>query len=257
MKNQKQLQVEIGTKIGAELSEKLQGAKVEVCYINLRYKKDRGYTFYIYSNQYDYRKITVNYVPGVTIENYTNFIIGCLNNEDECVLNHVASSEEKYVVDIINRTNAENLYVIDGRLMGEGFEIGLDDNVEYLSYNKLSGTLEIQSAGEKFEIDLVKENIIFVNEYEPEAKPINNNFMHKVCNSWNQIKGIWAILLYSDEDECLRIKDIETGNITDLVGLDNINYIRLNEREKKICVEYVEDEHGFTGFELSLAGIEY
>jgi hypothetical protein len=252
-----QLQLEMGKKIKEELSKEFK--RVDVGYVNLDYSVTKGYVFYLYAymDNYDYIKVNVNFVEDATVENYVHFILESVD-KNENITEHFASAEERYIIDILNETNLDSIYVFDGCLYADEYEIGLND-IDYISYDKINSILEIYSDEEKFEINLKDETIEYIEDdiKAETTEIIDNSFMHKICNEWNQIEGIWGILLYNDEDECLRIKDLETGNINELAGLDDINYIKLDKAKKKIYVEYDEDECGFSSFELSLVGIEY
>ncbi|AKA70161.1 hypothetical protein [Clostridium scatologenes] len=261
--NVKQSQRETGNKIKEELSKYLQGMKVNVSYTNLNFKYGKGYTFYIYHNKnnYDYKKININYVEEIEIMDYVLFILECLNKNGKNIVEHISTAEEKYIIEILENTGVHNIYVFDGYLCDTKSDNQIDLScIDSLNYDRVESKIEIVVDDEEFLVDLVQEEIIWTNEpdYDREnSETIDNDFMYKLCDKWNKIKNIWGILLYSHEDECLKIKDNETGNINDLVGKDDINYVKFNPKENKIYIEYDEDEYGFTGFELSTIGIEY
>lgn len=246
--------------LGEQLKKDLENyfnTKVEIAYVNEDYNSvSQGFMIYLYLDKYNYKKIGLNYLPCLDTNDYIGSVKYALENNRFDI--HIASIEEIYISQILKKNTIHDLYIFDGWLMGNGYEIDLND-VDYFSHDKMNSLLEIWSDEEKFEIDLLDETIEFI---EPDCKiekaePIDNKFMNKLCDSWNRIKDTWCTLSYSNKDECLKLKDIETGNITTLAALDDINYIKLDEREKKLIVEYDEDEYGFTGFTLSTVGIEY
>lgn len=258
--NIKQLQKEIGIKIKEELSKKFM--RVDIGFVNLDYKDGKGYVFYIYNFEdiYSYMKINVNFVQDAKVEDYVKFILDCIDKNKNLEI-HEATPEERYIIQILEQTGVHDIYIFDGCLCNTKNDNEIDLScVDELKYSRIESKIEIVVDDEEFLVDLAQEEIVWTNEpdYDKESEEIiDNNFMYRLCNKWNQIKGIWCNLLYSDKDECLMLKDLETGNINVLVGLDDINYIKFNKKENKIYVEYDKDNYGFTGFGLSTIGIEY
>lgn len=248
--NVKQLQKESGIKIKEELSKKLDGIKVDVAYANSDYISGKGFAFYIYHNKnnYDYKKINVNYVEEAKVIDYVLFILECLNKNDENVTEHIATAEEKYIIDILNKIQAEKLYIFDGCLYGNGYEIGLDD-VDYIAHDKINNILEIYSDEEKFEIDLLDGTI--ESEEDDNGEPITVNFIEKVVEKFNEL-NYWC-KLFCDRD-MIYIRDKETNNIQELVAIDDMDYVSLKNR--KLFVSHSEDEYGFDSFTINEDGIE-
>lgn len=265
--NVKQLQLEMGNKIKEELSRYF--FKIDIGYVNLDYSVSKGYVFYIYNyiNEYDYAIINTNFVVGATPEYYVDFIINCIE-ENKNLVEHFASPEEKFILDVLGKNKVKNLYVFEGELYSKNDYEGIDlSSVDYIAFDKINNILVIYSDEEQFEINLTDETINWLTEpdYEDETADydreesgeiIDNDFLHTLCNKWNQLQGIWGILLY--EDECLKIKDIKNENINELVALDDINFIKFNKEKKEIFVGYDNaDDENFTSFKLTKDGIEY
>ncbi|QXE20032.1 hypothetical protein [Clostridium sp. 001] len=236
--------------IGKELEKLLKKKydKVEMVYTNLGYETfKRGITVHIYQNDYDYKEINLKYPIDATNEEYFETVIYCMKNK-KWNNEHIASPEEKYIIDILSELQGEELYIFDGYLYGNEYEISLND-VDYIANDKINNILEIYSDEEKFEINLLDGTI--ESEENDNAEPITVDFIEKVVEKFNKL-NYWC-KLFCDRD-MIYIRDNGTNNIRELVAIDDIDYVSL--KNKKLFVSHNEDEHGFDSFTINKYGIE-
>lgn len=156
-------------KVGKELQKRLESyynTKVEVSYVNLGYSTDRRefiVNIYMQNNKYDYKQFGMTFNVDATIEDYMIFIqFQLINNKfDE----HIATVEEKYIIDLLREYECKNIYMSDSILYCEGEEYACMDCIDDLHYKKSDCILEIiEDSDEKFIVDFANDTITYVEE---------------------------------------------------------------------------------------------
>lgn len=254
LKNVNQLQKEIGELVKERLSENLNGMKVEVSFINADYKTGKGYEFYVYhnNNNYDYKKVNVNYVENASVIDYALFVLESLTVNNNYI-EHIASPEEKYISEILEATNVHKLFIIDGILYDSESDnsITLAD-IDEISYNIVDCKMVITDDDEIFTVDLVQEQITSNLYDEPVGETITADFIQKLVNEWNKL-DMWCKL--SNDRDVIYLKDKETGNVQELLGVDDIEMIKFSNNE--LFMEFDKEKNGFTSLVINKNGIEY
>lgn len=242
-----QQQKELGREISSKLTEIL-GEKVEVGFI---LSNDKGFIFDIYDDKYDYKKIQLNYIKDITIDEYVSCILYSLKHEKfEC---HESTSEERYVIDILEETGIENLYIIDGILCDVKGEYEVDLScVEQLTYDRVECNMYITSDEEQFYIDLVNEKIEMLGQetYEDEMETITPEFLQKVADEWNKL-NYWCSLEF--DNNFIYLYDKEYNKKTELLAIDDIELIKFKDNE--IDIDFDEDENGFDCLTIDRYGV--
>ncbi|AJA49549.1 hypothetical protein CPAST_c34880 [Clostridium pasteurianum DSM 525 = ATCC 6013] len=242
-----QQQKELGNEISSKLTEIL-GKKVEVGFL---LGKDKGFIFDIFDDKYDYKKIQLNYLKDIESDLYISYILDALKQEKYEF--HESTPEERYVIDILEETKSENLYIIDGILCNIGNEYEIDLScVDALSYNRPECNIYITSDEEQFYIDLVNEKIEMLGEesYEDEVETITPEFLQKVTDEWNSL-NYWCSLEF--DNNFIYLYDKEHNKKTELLAIDDIQLIRF--KDNTIDIDFDEDENGFDCLSIDRYGV--
>ncbi|MBC2580844.1 hypothetical protein [Clostridium sp. DJ247] len=241
----------IGQDLGRELENDLN-TRIEISYCNEDYEGDKEFIVYIYSNKYDYKKVYLNYLEGISSTNeYFTAVKYALIQGEFYV--HTASAEEKYIQEVLESTGVTNLYISDGCLCStknECDDIGLD-YIDSIKYNKAERMIEITVIEEKFKIDLVNETITYREENNVESIAMDS--INRVVDIWNKL-NYWCSL--GLKDDSIVLLDNESNNSGKIVDISNIDI--LNLKDNVVNIQFLKaDEHGFDCCSINQYGIEY
>ncbi|SMC19403.1 hypothetical protein SAMN02745134_00820 [Clostridium acidisoli DSM 12555] len=242
-----QKQKELGNEISSKLTEIL-GKKVEIGFV---LGEDKGFIFDIFDDKYDYKKIRLNYLKDIEINLYISYILDALKQEKYEI--HEPTAEERYVIDILEETGVENLYIIDGILCNVASEYEIDLScVDALSYNRPECNIYITSDEEQFYVDLVNEKIEVLGEdiSDDEVETITPEFLQKVSEAWNSL-NYWCSLEF--DDNFIYLYDKEHNKKTKLLAIDDIELIKFKNNE--IDIDFDEDENGFDCLSINKYGV--
>jgi len=169
--------------LGKQLKELLEKKydKVEMVYSSLGCETDiRGLTVHMYSNEYDYKEISLKYPTEASVKEYYNAVVVCMDTK-EWTREHNASPEEIYITELLKKHRCEDLYIRYNELSSNNVDsettVYIDDICE-LKYYASDGKLVVRESGEEDEVivDLVN-GIIKYNKPSLEQclKTISNN----------------------------------------------------------------------------------
>jgi hypothetical protein len=242
-----QQQKELGNEISSKLTEIL-GKKVEIGFV---LGEDKEFIFDIFDDKYDYKKIQLNYLNNITSDEYISHILYLLQQEKYEF--HESTPEERYIIDILEETEIENLYIIDGILCNIGSEYEIDLScVDELSYNRIECKMHIISDDEEFDIDLINEEIKMLGEElsDDEVETITSEFLQKVTDEWNKL-NYWCLLEF--DNNFIYIIDKEHNKKTELLAIDDIELIKFKNNE--IDIDFDMDENGFDCLSIDRYGV--
>jgi hypothetical protein len=158
------LQKQIANILKAKLEKQMNFTKIDISCVNLDSEEDKSYYIHLYSSDYNYKKVDLNYVEGFSSDKYITSIKNSLF--DGRYENHIATPEEIYVGELLRKYKTKGLYIFEGMLFtNDGrYEVSLSD-VKYMNYSKKDGTLEfIEVSDECMEIDFINSTIKWINE---------------------------------------------------------------------------------------------
>ncbi|WP_129598449.1 hypothetical protein [Anaerophilus nitritogenes] len=170
------LQKKMGNWLQSELEEKFY--KVEIAYLNLGYDTKRGFTVYIYENDYDYKQIGLNFVKDVLdVTKYVETVLYVLENGEYHT--HEASVNEKFIIDLLKENKVKNMFVIDGEIYGLTWDIDPISicTIEEITYNVDNSMLYItidEGYKYKYALDFINDGIIELETEEDEEKDIEH-----------------------------------------------------------------------------------
>lgn len=238
------------------------GKTVNLSYTEYGYNTERDIIINIYSNKYDYKRVSYVFDPTLNAETY---VLGALSaiKEEGKFKEHIASPEEIYIIELLEATKCKGLYVLDGQLHSDNSDSTVDlSAIEEMHYNKVDSTITfIEDNGEKSSVNLATETIICVDinssgltqEEIANAEPITIEFINQVVKQWNGL-NYWCFLEL--EDTTIYLLDKKTNSKTKLIDINNIESIIF--KDKTLFVSFIkEDEHGFNCLELNESGIDY
>lgn len=242
-----QQQKKLGNQISSKLTNML-GKKVEIGFV---LGQDKGFIFDIFDDKYDYKKIQLNYLKDIESDLYISYILDALQQEKYEL--HESTPEERYIIDILEETGIENLYIIDGILCNAGNEYEIDLScVEQLSYDRVECKMHIVSDEEEFDIDLINEEIKMLGEelYDDEIETITPEFLQKVTDEWNSL-NYWCSLEF--DNNFIYLYDKEHNKKTELLAIDDIELIKF--KDCTIDIDFDEDENGFDCLSIDRYGV--
>lgn len=113
---------------------------------------NEGLEFKVYENKYDYRKIGYKWNKDTDVCIYAQAILNNIQ-EQELV---IASSLERYFIDLIDEAELENIYIYDSIITDGDIEVYIED-IEEWSYK--DGVITITDDCETIEIDIVNDEM--------------------------------------------------------------------------------------------------